>query len=374
MRIKSYLCRDANEDGWRFSPVNFRQVNLLVGGTGSGKSRLLNTIFNLGSIVGAKARKQGYWDVTFEHESHTYRWEIDVIPDEGKSFVRREKLSEITADGETILVDRDQSQFVFNGNALPKLQKDEPSVSLLRNEDSIKPIFQAFSTIQRRNFDLGALEAAGLLQPIPLELVRQLQRETDLREVWRAELSLSAVLYLLAEFFKPIFLAISTHYKSLFPFIVDVSIKDFSELNRRVTFPGKVPVLCVRERDVSTWITIENLSSGMKKVLLILTDLYLLPEGGIYLIDEYENSLGVNAVEFLPSFILSLEKNLQYFITSHHPYLINRIPIQDWYVFHRHGSKVQIKYGNELAERFSKSKQQAFIQLINDPFYVHGVQ
>ena len=112
----------------------------------------------------------------------------------------------------------------------------------------------------------------------------------------------------------------------------------------------------------------------MQKVLLIMADISMLPEGGIYLIDEYENSLGTNAIGFFPEFIQDIEKDIQIFITSHHPYLINEIPLQSWYVFHREGTHVNIRYGDEIAERYGKSKQQAFIQLINDPLFSRGVR
>lgn len=112
----------------------------------------------------------------------------------------------------------------------------------------------------------------------------------------------------------------------------------------------------------------------MQKVLLILTDIFVFPEGGIYLIDEYENSLGINAIDFFPSFILEVEKDIQFIVTSHHPYIINEIPVKNWYVFHRKGTEVVIKHGSELAERFGKSKQKAFIKLINDSFYTEGVE
>lgn len=55
-------------------------------------------------------------------------------------------------------------------------------------------------------------------------------------------------------------------------------------------------------------------------------------------------------------------------------YIINKIPVNDWYIFHRRGSEVSIKHGEELIQRFGQSKQKAFIKLINDPFYTEGVE
>ncbi len=111
----------------------------------------------------------------------------------------------------------------------------------------------------------------------------------------------------------------------------------------------------------------------MQKVLLILTDIYTLPNGSIYLIDEYENSLGVSAIDFFPSFLTDLERDIQFIITSHHPYLINNIPVQNWLVFHRDGSQVQVRYGEENIKAYGESKQTRFLKLLNDPFYSRDI-
>ena len=113
----------------------------------------------------------------------------------------------------------------------------------------------------------------------------------------------------------------------------------------------------------------------MKKVLLILSDIFILPkEGCIYLIDEYENSLGVNAINFFPSVLYEAAEKSQFIITSHHPYIIGNVPVKDWTILYRKGNIVYVKQGDELEEKFGKSKQKAFIQLINDPFYIEGVE
>ena len=45
----------------------------------------------------------------------------------------------------------------------------------------------------------------------------------------------------------------------------------------------------------------------------------ILPEEGcVYLIDEYENSLGVNAINFFPSVLFEAASKSQFIITSHH--------------------------------------------------------
>jgi predicted ATPase len=181
-------------------------------------------------------------------------------------------------------------------------------------------------------------------------------------------------LYILKNHFPEIFERIISYYKETFSFLTDVDIIDWGALHKGYGNVGQIPVFCVREKGVKNWIELGEISSGMQKVLLILTDLFSLSKGSVYLIDEYENSLGVGAINFFPTIMFDRENEVQLIITSHHPYLISNIPIKNWFVFHRRGSHVMIKFGEELEQRYGNSKQEAFIKLLNDPFYSEGIE
>jgi len=124
-----------------------------------------------------------------------------------------------------------------------------------------------------------------------------------------------------------------------------------------------------KERKVDQPYMLSDLSSGMQKVLLIIADVLLAKKHSVIMFDEYENSLGVNAIDFFPDLIADFGDELQFFVTSHHPYLINNMPISTWQVFHREGAEVTVRSGEILRGLYGESTQQAFIQLINDPFY-----
>ena len=78
MKILTYEYRDVDEARWRFSRVEFGKINLLVGDTSTGKTRLLNTLFNLGRFAVTKEYKRGSWDVTFEQHSKIYLWLLET--------------------------------------------------------------------------------------------------------------------------------------------------------------------------------------------------------------------------------------------------------------------------------------------------------
>jgi|CXWL01.1.fsa_nt_gi AAA15 family ATPase/GTPase len=377
MKILEYHYQDVDDPGWDFAKVKFGKINLLVGDTATGKSRLLNTIFNLGRFVAAKEFKNGSWEIVFEHGGNTYTWSLktEKRDDERRpGIVVRDYLWRHDGHQLTPLVERDSTSFSFAGQQTPKLSPSETSISLLQEEEAIQPLHQAFSIIERRLFNQDALRTASELHTLPRRVIDMMEEKKDVLKIFEAQMNLSANLFVLSKYFNDTYKQIVENYRKIFPFVQEARLMDFIELQPNLAASGPLPVFTVRERGSDRWIPVTEFSSGMQKVLLILTDVFILPNGGVYIIDEYENSLGINAIDFFPQFVLELDKDIQFIITSHHPYIINEIPSKNWYVFHRNGMQVSIRYGDELTEKFGRSKQQAFIQLINDPFFTQGVE
>ncbi|MCH8041516.1 MAG: ATP-binding protein [Nitrospinae bacterium] len=359
---------------WKILPINLKAVNLIVGASGSGKSRFLNTFTHFCEfITEEKEFYEGRWEVHAEAGGFLYKWEVESKKHSSKeNEIFRELLTRESPNGPKInLIIRTSKSFKFNDKEMPKLRRDKLSVSLLKEEDDIAPIFSVFSKYLRRDFQGDSLTQASSLMPLPAQFNKKSKSDVDVKfeNIWKEGHSLSSTLFILHRFFPKVFSSIVDSYKEVFPIIQEIKVDPHADPDAPV-FPNKIlPVALVKEKGVSEWIPISQLSSGMKKVLLIITDIITLPKESIYMIDEYENSLGINAIDFLPQFILDKGKDIQYFITTHHPYLINQMPIKDWLVFHREGSTVKNKSGIELEALYGKSKQQAFVQLINDPFY-----
>ncbi|KFA90838.1 hypothetical protein Q664_25995 [Archangium violaceum Cb vi76] len=130
----------------------------------------------------------------------------------------------------------------------------------------------------------------------------------------------------------------------------------------------------LKEHGVPKWIRAEDISSGMARTLNHLVDLMLAPAGTVVLIDEFENSLGVNCMGPLTDFILSRANDLQFVITSHHPYIINNIPKSHWKLVRRKGSTVRVTPASEIPALQGPSAQDDFIRLINSPEFEEGME
>ena len=196
--------------------------------------------------------------------------------------------------------------------------------------------------------------------------------EKTLEEIFFGGFDLHTRLFLLEQYHSEVYDDICSAFKEIFPFVSKLGNTTLQDLHPKRRDPGFVPASFIQEEDSDVRIAIHDISSGMKKVLLILTDLFSFPSGGVYLLDEYENSLGNNAINFLPEYLSERTDEIQFVITSHHPYLINQISPESWYVFNRKGTTVKVMDGKRSKTRYSASKQQRFVQLLNDPFYSKG--
>lgn len=375
MKIIEYSCKDSREN-WSFEKISFNGLNLLVGASATGKTRLLNTISDLALFVtGAKKLKASIWSVIFEAERCRYNWDLSVNDEnEISGRVIKEKLVKISGGKQRVLIDRTPKSFLFDGKELPKLSATESGVFLLKEESLIKPVFNEFQFILRRNFWGDELKNLENYHMSDQKIEIGLEQEETLETLFKMKVGLSYQLWLLQKFVPEKFTRITEYFKNFFPSVESVSFEDLTKILPNIAALKEIPAFCIKETGNKKLIPLHELSSGMQKVLMVITDLLTLPKGAIYMLDEYENSLGINAIDFLPELLSENDLENQIFITSHHPYLINKIPVENWIVFHRKAAKVSVIQGKELARKFGKSRQQAFLQLINEPFYKEGIE
>ena len=161
----------------------------------------------------------------------------------------------------------------------------------------------------------------------------------------------------------------------MFPQVETIKVEplDSSKLQGDIPFFVKLaPFIQFKEVENPNWIPIMEMSAGMYRTLIHIIELYLSASGTVILIDEFENSLGVNCIDELTNAIKGAIHRIQFIITSHHPYIINNISPSNWKIVTRKGKNIIAQDAAEL--NFNKSKHEAFIQLINLPSYQTGLQ
>lgn len=384
MLLKSLSFED-KRTGWKLDDLRLDRFNLLVGASGVGKTRILRAIRSVqrigrgGSVV--HAEQSFRFEVRFEHEGQDYSWQLDrsvrgLVSGEDEGGAAPYVDHSIVVLGERLLrggveqlVERDKERFLFKGKELPLLDRSASALKLL-DEPSIERLRQAFA----RCF-LGELEAQSIVHSV-LRAATKLARDSLPLESLGSAAGIHPVFkaFVLQEKFPEQFERFKQLFIDIFPTVENLGV-DLEEmtmssselLTDRLSFK-------LKERGVPTWIEAQEISSGMARTLNHLVDLMLAPPGSVVLIDEFENSLGVNCMGPLTDFLLSRANDLQFIITSHHPYIINNIPKAYWKLVRRKGSTVRVTPASEIPALQGSSAQDDFIRLINSPEFEEGLE
>lgn len=385
MYIKSLSYEDQST-GWKLEKIEFNNpLTLLVGVSGVGKTRILKAIQTLKEVVCAGISKPIEWDIQFVTENgFFYRWcgkfysrfisTSEYVDSDGYIAYTEIEYEKIFINNE-LIIDRNVDSIFFNGKETVKLSREESVIYILKEESIIKYIYYAFNNIVINDLEnnSGSIKKSRLSEK---EINLKLDRYKKLPDIRNSNESLLNKLYFLQKNDTKSFDFIVNNYIDIFSYVddlkIDLRLPSFLAISVLPNMPNRYSFyIRIKEKKVSNWIEEENLSSGMLKTFLQLAEIYLCADNSVILIDEFENSLGINCIDELTSSILTSERNLQFIITSHHPYIINNIGISHWKIVTRDGSVVTATD----AEKFGigKSKHQAFTQLINLDAYTDGV-
>lgn len=391
MTIKSFEYED-RQRGWKLERTEFGSFNLLVGLSGVGKTSIIRA---LQEVRAAGLSQRGSWGstgdcrwcITLASGEETYRWDVETKSIDGVSpgsedneslgdvAVRIERERITTEDG-TVLVDRSPDGFTFQGNKLPKLKDTESAISLLKAEDSIAPLYRTL-----RNIIVG--DAAHRMVVGSIASRKTVQAETsDTLDSLRERLELPTLLkaYIAGHSHKESFARIKTQYCDIFPNITDVCIDSLQALDpteaRRAEIHPELEAITVaiKEAGIDRWIFPTHMSSGMLRTFFHLAELELAPSGAAIVIDEYENSMGINCLPAMTEHFLARQGDLQFILTSHHPYVINNIPVDWWRVVTRHGGSVRVHNARDIPALNTSSRQAAFTLLTSSDVYQEGIQ
>lgn len=392
MKIKKLEYHDQKYQ-WKLEPVEFSEnINLFVGVSGSGKTRILRAINNLKSIVKGDSFEGVTWNVSFlTSDNIKYHWSGEFAEKENTDFFYSDSeekdkfkiISETLQCNDTTIFERKKDEIIFNGNKMPKLSPFESVIKLLKQEDTIFPINKEWDklilTDLENQFFRYALYAKGL--DSEMEKSKEKLKKNNLSFLELKELDIPSIvnkLILISKLFPEKFAEIKNIFTTIFPNVSDIKIETDKDLSQPILEEEESiseyrlknnlfilkhqedSIFRIKEKGCETWI--ENISSGMLKTLIYLTEIYTSPDNSVILIDEFENSLGVNCMDSVTDLILERE-DLQFILTSHHPYVINNIGPAYWKIVTRQGGLVTVKNAEDF--HISKSRQKAFIDLIN---------
>lgn len=381
MRIKTLSYKN-KASGWDLKTTSFDQLTLLVGASGVGKTRILKSILDLKKIARGSAMNGVKWNVEFISTlNNTFSWEgefeskgfsaeniFDPDDDDEKEKPRIER-EKVFVNNE-IIIDRDSDGILFNGVRTVKLSQNESVLSLLKEEEQIK---EAYKEFDRVIFDNNAGNPPSIRRfAFDEDIEEKLERYTSIESIRDANEDIKLKLYFSYKNQRAAFESIAQAFVDVFPYVEEVKVEPLTNGQKRIPlFLREMPFIQIKERGIDNWIDEAKLSSGMHRTLIHIAELYLCSDSTLILIDEFENSLGINCIDELTNSIVTAERNLQFIITSHHPYIINNIDYTHWKIVARKAGAVVAHSASDF--KFDKSKHKAFTQLINLDLYSEGV-
>ncbi|NER34387.1 MAG: AAA family ATPase [Oscillatoria sp. SIO1A7] len=367
MKIKKLEYYD-EEYQWKLEAVEFSpNFNLLVGVSGAGKTRILEAIRNLKAIANGASLNGVKWSISFSAKNNNdYYWSGKFETKDSSSPIDSESnqeeyvkiIHETLRCNEDTVIQRNENEIIFNGVKTPKLSPFESVIELLKQEDIISPIKEELDRIILTDSE----QSFDKIWRLPISLFKKYEK-SSLLTIKESELPIPVKLAILYRILPNEFEKIKQAFISIFNHVLDIKIEPLKDEDIPINLSDllkEATIVRIKEKGVEDWI--QNISSGMFKTLMYISQLYLSPDDCVILIDEFENSLGVNCIDSVTELIVNHQKS-QFIITSHHPYIINNISPVYWKIVTRQGGLVTVKTAKYF--HISESRQKGFIDLIN---------
>lgn len=383
MTISEFKFEDKSLD-WRLEQLPLSKLTLLVGASGVGKTQILRALMALKQIAGGSSINGINWKIEFSTLSNqSYVWEgefenkgIDIFTDfdddddddnkKNKPRIIYEKLFL----NEDLVIDRNEDKILFLGSPTIKLSQQQSVIHLLKEEEKLNPAYNAIRKLDFADHSNSVNAGQGFRFSF-LNAKSLSKKYNTIKKIQESELETSLKLFFVQKADKKVFATIKQRFADIFPQIEDIKIAPLETKEKEMPDLLKdYPFIQIKEKGVKHWISQNRISSGMFRTLMQLSELYLCSEGTVFLIDEFENSLGINCINEITNDILASKRKLQFVLTSHHPYIIDAIGYNNWKLVTRNAGV--IKTHNIDKFNIGKSKHSAFMQLIQLEEYQTG--
>ena len=363
--------------------IIFNDLTLLVGISGVGKTQIIKSLTAIKRIADGDSVNGLNWTIEFETiGGNNYIWKggfevksgfQDEFMDEDSDEYKKNKpriVYERILRNDSEIVNRTQSEILFNGQKTVKLSQQESIVSLLKEEEEISEINKAFKKIVYSD------QSNSLSEPFKLSIlnVSKLEKKCiTLDSIQELDEDIRVKLYLAYKNLPDVFNQIKSRFIEVFPQVENIKLAPIqNEFTDILDILREHPFVHLKETGIEEWIHQGQISSGMFRTLMHISEMYLSSKGTVVLIDEFENSLGINCIDELTNDLVdTIEQKIQFIITSHHPYIINNISPLNWKIITRKAGNIKAFDAQDL--KLGKSKHDAFMQLINMNEYVDGI-
>ena len=362
---------DNKYTGWQLAETDFNpHFNLLVGASGVGKTKILDALKTvIDTARGVRFNKlfEAKWQLNFDLNDTTHcEWSIEFSDKKGDKNGAEMPLiinESLIINKETIFK-RDKNVTYFKDKPTLNLNREESLIRVLQDEMPVNTVYDAFVNHSDTLTSIGYSHSdynqfSEFFTKTLSELAANYTTIDDVRNsnqrVWTKLALLYSVDY-------QSFIELKNVFRDVFPSVEDIKFD--------VAYDARYTIFFIKERGVKHWISQYEVSAGMFKTFIELGRIYLSPNNSLIMIDEFENGLGVNCIDAVTESIINSSVNHQFIITSHHPYIINNIPVKNWKIVSREGGLVRTHEASEFG--IGKSRLSAFMELQQLDIFLTG--
>lgn len=371
MKIRSLYFRNGYL-GWEVKRIEFQNLNLLVGLSGAGKSQIINALWLLrGIAVSGQMMNNIDWCLEFTIGEKSYEWKgsFGVVHFETSYKIKTESIKntatnqkrERRANGLIHIIEPELEQ---NDSTTKSNTPDGLLFQIYSGQDFIKEIIHHFKMMNLRDHTQSQANSSTDFYRLRFRYDgRRVPTQLDLEGLRNSNYNIAERLIIAYYKNKKNDLGyndILKEIQSIFPAIEEWAVEEqVSQNNEGWNIAYKIKI-----RGQRNFIQHRNIASGMLRTFNIIADLYLSNPETVFLLDEFENSLGHNCLPNLEELIVSHSFESQFIITSHHPDIINKIPQENWMVIQREEDGA---ITNIAAQKlpFFKSSHEPYLMLLN---------
>ncbi|MFT6901180.1 MAG: ABC-type lipoprotein export system ATPase subunit [Colwellia sp.] len=378
MFIKNFYLHDSNRN-ITINKIIFDDLNILVGTSGAGKTTIMHALYSVKAIAKGVSSPFDTWSIEFiDNIDREIIWsgkfsdEIDT-DEEDEDEVSELLSEEIKIDGKIILT-KSNGVTVYNGTPLPSLNKYKSNIYLLREDNLLNPVFNALDSIVIIFNETREYSSSSSSPIIPQKLLKKaeeffLDKNVKINDFSRFDSTIDCreKIFFAYKYDKISFENFEFIYTSIFPSVLSIEPETIKRTSEKTQIERIALFMTLKMTD-GTIVHQPYISSGMFKSMMILADLIFSNNKNLVIIDEIENSLGVNCLADIIQEIKSSES--QYILSTHHPRIINDVPVDSWKIVSRKSGVISTRTADRIKN--SSSNHDNFLQLINSPDYLDG--
>lgn len=353
----SFTENESEPSEWILQGLTLRQQNLIVGVNASGKSRILNVIYNLARLIAGEQRPTYHssrWEATFADGSEQFRYTLAVRDGQ----ITSEAFSK---EGTTLLTRReDGTGDVFTQELGHNLKFKSPTneVTVATRRDSIQhpflePLLGWAQRVYRFEFRSEELGKTALV------IVSEHQKAKSFNPRDTAQ---TVAIYRRGErdYGEDFKTAVRDDMARL-RYPIDEIGTEPAPVTAEGILPGPVLALAVRETDLGAKTNQLFMSHGMFRALALVIQLQyarFANHASLILIDDIGEGLDYDRSRLLIGLVREKaeETGVQLVMTTNDRFVMNDVPLEDWSVLRRSGGLVKVFNFTNAKDTFDEFK------------------